>query len=107
DRSPDGRGLPSDVYARRTARGLDGYRGLRLGRPRPVRSARYPGTVLDATGTFARTRVRQAIRVFALRRRGQVTYTLLFFRTARAPARVYAPAIAGMLRTFRAGPPEP
>lgn len=105
DRSPEGRDLPPEVYARRTVRGLDGYRDLRIGRPRPLRLGRYPGGVVDATGTFARTRVRQAIRAIALRRRGQVTFALLFFRTARAPARVYAPALAGMVRTFRAGPP--
>jgi hypothetical protein len=106
DRSPDGRDLPPDVYVRRTARGLDGYRALRLGRPQPVRGARYPGAWLTATGTFARTGVRQVIRVTALRRRGQVTYSLLFFRTARAPGAPYAPAVTGMVRTFRGAPPE-
>jgi hypothetical protein len=106
DRSPDGRDLPPELYVRRTARGLAGYRALKLGRPRPVRGARYPGASVAATGTFVRTGVRQAIRVTALRRRGQVTYSLLVFRTARAPGAVYAPAIVGMVRTFRGAPPE-
>jgi hypothetical protein len=106
DRSPEGRELPPELYVRRIARGLAGYRGLRTGRPRPVRGGRYPGALVDATGTFARTRVRQAIRVIALRRRGQVTYSLLFFRTARAPARLYGAAMAGMVRTFRGAPPQ-
>ena len=105
DRSADGRDLPPAVYARRTARGLAGYRKLKLGRPRPVRGTRYRGATVTATGTFARTRVRQAIQVTALRRRGAVTYSLIFFRTRRAPASVYQGAIRGMLRTFRAAPP--
>jgi len=105
DRSEDGRELAPASYARRTARGLQGYRRLRVSRPRPARGSRYRGATVTATGTFARTRVRQAIRVTALRRRGQVTYTLIFFRTARSPARVYAAAIRGMVRTFRAMPP--
>jgi hypothetical protein len=106
DRSPEGRELPPASYVRRLARGLDGYRRLEVDRPRALRGARYPGATVTATGTFARTKVRQALQVSALRRRGQVTYSLVFFRTARAPAAVYRAAIRGMLRTFRAGPPE-
>ena len=106
DRSPEGRELPPDVYVRRTARGLTGYTDLKVGRPAPLRGARYPGATLAATGTFARTKVRQVIRVTALRRRGQVTFALIFFRTARAPGALYAPAVVGMLRTFRAAPPQ-
>jgi hypothetical protein len=105
DRSADGRRLSPAAYARRLARDLRGYRGLRIGPARPARGARYPGATLSATGTFARTRVRQAILVVALSRRGAVTYSLIFFRTASAPASVYRAAIAGMLRTFRARPP--
>jgi hypothetical protein len=107
DRSPDGRNLPPATYARRTATQLPGYRGLRVGRPRALRGARYPGAEVSATGTFARTRVRQAIRVVAMRRNRQVTYSLLVFRTARAPESLYRAAIAGMIRTFRARPPAP
>jgi hypothetical protein len=107
DRSPDGRDLPPASYARRTATQLPGYRGLQVGRPRALRGARYPGAEVSATGTFARTRVRQAIRVVALRHGRQVTYSLLVFRTASAPASLYRAAIAGMIRTFRARPPAP
>jgi hypothetical protein len=107
DRSTDGRDLPPDVYVRRTANALEGYRALRVGRPRPLRGARYPGATVTASGVFARTNLRQAIQVSALRRRGQVTYTLISFRTDRAPAARYRAAIRGMLRTFRAAPPEP
>ncbi|MDX6650405.1 MAG: hypothetical protein QOJ97_2356 [Solirubrobacteraceae bacterium] len=106
DRSPDGRNLPPASYARRTATQLPGYRRLRVGRPRALRGARYPGAEVSATGTFARTRVRQAIQVLALRRDRQVTYSLLVFRTASAPASLYRAAIAGMIRTFRARPPQ-
>jgi hypothetical protein len=106
DRSSDGRNLPPATYARRTATQLPGYRGLRVGRPRALRGARYPAAEVSATGTFARTRVRQAIRVVAMRRNRQVTYSLLVFRTARAPESLYRAAIAGMIRTFRARPPQ-
>jgi hypothetical protein len=106
DRSPDGRDLSPANYAERLVKALPGYRRLRVGRPAPVRGARYPGASVTATGTFARTRVRQAIQVVALQRRGQVTYTLVFFRTARAPAALYRPALAGVIRTFRARGPS-
>jgi hypothetical protein len=102
DRSPEGQDLRPTAYVERLVKALPGYRRLRPGRPRPVSVAHYPGAFVFATGTFARTRVAQAIQAVALQRRGQVTYTLLFFRTARAPGALYRPAVAGMLRTFRA-----
>jgi hypothetical protein len=104
DRSDDGRGLPAAVYARRTARALPGYRRLRVGPARRLRGARYPGAAVTATGTFARTGVRQAIRVVVLRRPGRVAYTLAVARSARSRGAVYRPAVRGMLRSFRARP---
>jgi hypothetical protein len=106
DRSPDGRDLKPATYATRLVEALPGYRSLKVGRPGPARGAHYPGASVPARGTFKRTRVRQAIRAVALQRRGQVTYALLFFRTARSPAALYGPAIAGMTRTFRARAPS-
>jgi hypothetical protein len=105
DRSSEGRDLRPTNYAERLAEALPGYRKLKVGRPVPVPRAHYPGASVTATGTFARTRVRQAIRAVALQRRGQVTYGLVFFRTARSPAALYRPAITGMIRTFRARAP--
>jgi len=105
DRSPDGRDLRPTNYVQRLVDALPGYRRLKVGRPVPVRRARYPGASLTATGTFRRTRVRQTIRAVALRRRGQVTYALLFFRTARSRGALYRPAINGMIRTFRGRAP--
>jgi hypothetical protein len=105
DRSPEGRDLRPANYAERLAKALPGYRKLRVGRPVPVEKAHYPGASITATGTFTRTRVRQVIRAVALQRRGQVTYALVFFRTARSPAALYRPAITGMIRTFRARAP--
>jgi hypothetical protein len=104
DRSPEGRTLAPKTYARRTARSLTGYRRLRIGVPARVRGAPYPGGTVTAQGRFVRTRIRQAIRVVALQRRGQVTYALVFFRTARSPGALYRPAIEGMVRTFRGQP---
>ena len=106
DYSAEGRELPADAYARRTARSLAGYRGLRLGGARPLRGAHYPGATVTGRGTFSRTGVRQAIRVTVLRRRGQVSYSLIFFRTARVPGAAYRAAMAGMVRTFRARAPR-
>jgi hypothetical protein len=105
DRSSDGRVLRPTNYAERLVMALPGYRKRKVGRPVPVRGARYPGASVAATGTFERTRVRQAMRAVALQRRGQVTYALVFFRTARSPAALYRPAITGMIRTFRARAP--
>ena len=105
DRSSDGRGLRPANYAERLVMALPGYRKRKVGRPVPVRGARYPGASVAATGTFRRTRVRQAMRAVALQRRGRVTYALVFFRTARSPAALYRPAITGMIRTFRARAP--
>jgi hypothetical protein len=105
DRSPEGKTLPPKAYARRTARSLAGYRDLRVGVAARVRGARYPTGTVTAQGRYIRTRVRQAIRVVALQRRGQVTFALVFFRTARSPGALYRPAIEGMVRTFRAQPP--
>ena len=105
DRSSDGRVLRPANYAERMAMALPGYRKRKVGRPVPVRRAHYPGASVTATGTFTRTRVRQAIRAVALQRRGRATYALVFFRTARAPAALYRPAITGMIRTFRARAP--
>jgi hypothetical protein len=105
DRSPEGQDLRPVNYAERLARALPGYRSLRVGRPRPVTIARYPGSFVFATGVFRRTRVLQAIQAVALQRRGQVTYALVFFRTAHAVGAIYRPAVTGMLRTFRARSP--
>jgi hypothetical protein len=105
DRSSDGRVLRPANYAERLVMALTGYRRRRVGRPVPVRKAHYPGSSVAATGTFKRTRVRQAIRAVAQQRHGQVTYALVFFRTARSPSALYRPAITGMIRTFRARAP--
>jgi len=90
DRSNDGAADPPATYLERTVRHLAGYRNLRAGRAVPVPGLRYPAARLTATGTFARTRVRQAITLYALRRPGIVTYTLAVFRTAASPAARYA-----------------
>ena len=105
DRSLEGRHLRPALYAKRLVRALPGYRGLRVGRPLPVRRAHYPAASVSARGVFRRTHVRQAIRSVVLQRRGRATYALVFFRKAKAPAALYAPAEAGMVRTFRARAP--
>jgi hypothetical protein len=72
----------------------------------PLRGAHYPGVRLRASGRYSSTGVRQAIEVIAIRRVMQVTYTLAAFRNARARAVIYSGAVAVMLRSFRAQPPQ-
>jgi hypothetical protein len=105
DRSAQGTSLGPGTYAALTVHALAGYRGLRAGPAHPVAGAAYPAAAVDATGTYRATGVRQAIRAVALSRRGRVTYTLLFFRSSAAAARVYDAAIAEMVRSFRGQPP--
>jgi hypothetical protein len=104
DRGQDARGTSAADYLQRTLMRLPGYSGLRVNSARPLRQARYPGAVASGTGTFTRTRVRQAISGYALQRPGQVTYTLLVFRSARAPANRYGGLLDQMLRSFTARP---
>ena len=104
DRSNDGAGDPPTTYLERTARHLNGYRSLRTGRAVRVPGLRYPAAGLTAAGTFSRTRVRQAITLYALHRPGIVTYTLAVFRSAAIPASRYAPYLQAILRSFRGRP---
>jgi len=81
---------------------------LGLGADAATVAGRVDGVILVVDlETATEQRVRQAIRVVSLRHGRQVTYSLLVFRTARAPASLYRAAIAGMIRTFRARPPAP
>jgi hypothetical protein len=61
---------------------------------------------VTAIGTFRRTRVRQAITLYALHRPGRVTYTLAVFRSAAIPAARYEPYLQLLLRSFRAQPAQ-
>jgi hypothetical protein len=106
DRSNDGAHDAPVTYVQRTVRNLPGYRRLRIGRPVPVPGLRYPAAGVAATGTFARTGVRQAIALYALHRPGRVTYTVAVFRSAAIPVARSAPYVAVILRSFRARPPQ-
>jgi hypothetical protein len=88
----------------RTVRRLSGYRNLRFGRGVPMPGLRYPAARLTATGTFARTHVRQAITLYALQRPGVVTYTVAVLRSAAISAGRYAPYLRVVLRSFRGRP---
>jgi hypothetical protein len=104
DRSSDGKADPPAMYLESTVRHLSGYRDLRAGRARPMPGLRYPAARVSATGTFTRTRVRQAITLYALHRPGIVTYTLAVFRSAAIPAARYQPYLEVILRSFRGRP---
>jgi hypothetical protein len=105
DRSDQGRAEPLAGYVRATIAGLSGYGRLSVGAPSRERGLRYQAAVLDAGGRFRRTGVRQAIRVVALRRADQVTYTLFFFRNASVAATRYAATVGALVRSFRGRAP--
>jgi hypothetical protein len=86
DRSEPGRVAAPATYANEAIESLKGYRGLRAGASRPLRTSPYPGAQATATGTYADTGVEQAITLVALQRRGDATYTLLAFRSAESPS---------------------
>ena len=106
DRSAAGRDLPVTVYARRAIRGLSGYRDLKIGKVTRVVDTRYPAAAVKAEGVFERTSLRQALILFALRKRRTGTFTMLVIRSARVPRARYAAVISEMVRTLRAQPPR-
>jgi hypothetical protein len=106
DRSGDGQDDLPDEYLRRTATHLAGYRALRVEAVRRLARLRYPAAALTASGVFTRTGVRQQILIYALRRPGQVTYSVAAFRSAGVPASRYAALLDAIVRSFRARPPE-
>ena len=107
DRGDVGRDLDPKAYARRAARALEGYRGLRARAPRRVPGTRYPTAQVRATGVFKRTGLRQAIEVFAVHKRETATFTVIFFRSGRVPARRYAAKVAAIVRSLRSQRPTP
>ncbi|MDX6660239.1 MAG: hypothetical protein QOJ55_1061 [Solirubrobacteraceae bacterium] len=104
DRGNDGADDPPAQYLERTVRHLSGYRNLRFGRGVGMPGLRYPAARLTATGTFARTHVRQAITLYALHRPGVVTYTVAVLRSAAISSGRYAPYLQVVLRSFRGRP---
>jgi len=107
DYGQQGQALAPARYAAATLRALRGYRPLRLGSARPVRGTRFAAASVTATGVYAPTGVRQAVRAIALQRRGVVTFSLLVFRNVRVAERVYRRALDEIVRTFRAQPAGP
>jgi hypothetical protein len=85
DRSTPGRSAAPRTYAEQAIDSLAGYRGLRASPARTISTAPYPGALASARGTYSQTGVEQAITLVALQRRGVGTFTLLAFRSARAP----------------------
>lgn len=104
DRSDQGTQLTLTSYARRTASSLRGYRRLRIAGPRRVTDTHYATVSVAAAGRLSRTRVRQRILLFAIRRPG-VTFTLVFFRSAATPVARYAFYERGIVRSLRAQEP--
>jgi hypothetical protein len=106
NRNDDGREASPEAYAQRIATSLPGYRRLLTGKTEKVRNARYPTASVTASGTLARTGVRQAITIFAISRPHRVMYTIAVFRSAGTPASRYAPLLETLVRSFTASPPE-
>ena len=107
DRSVDGEATGGlEAYAASAVRSLQGYRGLRAGRPTRLRGARYETVIVRARGTYAATRVPQAITLAAIRRPGRVTFTVFFFRDTRLPGGPRPALFLRMIRSFSAQPPQ-
>jgi hypothetical protein len=105
DRSAPGRSAAPRQYAEQAIDSLAGYRGLRATRARPVETAPYPGALATARGTYEQTGVEQAITLVALQRRGVGTFTLLAFRSARAPRGPADRVVDRVVDTLHAGRP--
>lgn len=105
DRSTPGKVAPPRRYAEEAIGSLRGYRDLRATSARPLRAARYPGARATATGTYAATGVRQAITLVAVQRRGVGTFTLLAFRSARAPEGPASRVVRAVVGTLHAERP--
>jgi hypothetical protein len=106
DRSDAGRTQRPRAYVREAVTHLRGFRRLRTGRVVALRGTRYPAAALAASGTFRRTRVREAIFAVAAQRPRWVTYTLIFFRSAGIPGAPYGPTVTAIVRSLRGQPPE-
>jgi hypothetical protein len=106
DRSAQGRDLGVTVYARRAIRSLRGYRDLDVGAVTKVVDTRYPAAAVKADGVFERTSLRQALILFALKRKRTGTFTVLVIRSARVPRDRYADVISTMVRTLRSQAPR-
>jgi hypothetical protein len=105
DRARVGRSLGPKAYAKRAARALEGYRGLRVRKARSVRGTRYPTAKVQATGVFERTGLRLVVEVFAIHKPQTATFTMLFFRSARVRERRYAAVVSAIVRSLRSQRP--
>jgi hypothetical protein len=106
DRGPQGRDLKVTTYARRAIRGLSGYRDLKIGAVTRVVDTKYPAAAVKAEGVFERTSLRQALILFALKKKDAGTFSMLVIRSARVPRERYADVISTMVRTLRAQAPR-
>lgn len=105
DRSPPGRLAPPHTYAGEAIESLRGYRGLRSSPARKMHETPYPAAQATATGTYVQTGVKQAIRLVALQRRGDATFTLLAFRSAQTPHQPAKRVVDGVVDTLHAERP--
>lgn len=101
DRSAPGRVAEPRRYASEAIESLRGYRGLRATPARRLEQAPYPAAHATATGTYAQTGVKQAIRLVALQRRGDATFTMLAFRSAKTRATGVVDAVVGTIHAER------
>jgi hypothetical protein len=107
DRSADGRTDSPQEYVRQAVANLTGYSGLHVGPLGRLKGYAYPAAGTTAAGVFVQTGVRQQIQLYALHRRGLVTYVILVFRNATLPASRYAAALDRIVHSLRSRPPEP
>lgn len=105
DRSAAGQQDEPAEYAREVIAALPGFEGAVSVKDARIAGSPYETAIAAGSGTVRTSGVAQRIEVAAFHRPGQVTYSAVIFRNARARPVPGRATVARMLRTFRAQPP--
>ena len=104
DRSQTGEESEPAGYAREVIASLPGFEGAVSVKDAEIAGSPYETAIAEGSGTVRTSGVAQRIEVAAFHRPGQVTYSAVIFRNARARPVPGRATVARMLRTFRAQP---
>lgn len=107
DRTGEALALPLQQYAAQAAKALgeEHFEGLRVGEPER-REGRYPGAVVEASGTQRETDVKQQIEVIVLRRPEVSVFPILIARSGTQDPKLYWRELARIVSSLRGHPPE-